>query len=175
MKVHVEKKQQNSRKCFVCGVANDAGLHTSFFEVEGKELVALFTPRDAHQSYPGRLHGGIAAAILDETIGRAIMIEGGEGVWGVTVDFSIRYRQPIPLDVELRAVGRITRDGGRVFEGTGEILLPDGTKAAEASGRYLKMPLDRITADYPDLDWHIVESPSDRKEVELPDRGPVEN
>lgn len=171
MKRKVEKKQPNSRRCFVCGVSNGSGLGSSFFQVEGKEIVALFTPRDDHQGYPGRLHGGIAATILDETIGRAIMIDAGNHVWGVTVELTLRYKKPVPLDVELRVVGRITKDGGRVFEGSGEVLLPDGTVAVEASGKYLKMSLDRIVnVEANDLDWHIVESSGDRAELELPEK-----
>ena len=44
-------------------------------------------------------------------------------------------------------MGRITRDTRRLFEGTGEIVLDDGTVAVEASGKYLKMTLGEITDD----------------------------
>ena len=44
-------------------------------------------------------------------------------------------------------MGRITRDTRRLFEGTGEILLEDGSVAVEASGKYLKMDLGEITDD----------------------------
>lgn len=67
-------KQHNSNLCFICGLQNISGLKASFFETEGKELIATFMPTEEHQSYSGRLHGGIASAILDETIGRAIVI-----------------------------------------------------------------------------------------------------
>ena len=52
--------------------------------------------------------------------------------WGVTVEFTVRFRKPVPLDREVRAVGRITRDSSRMFEGTGEIVLEDGSVAVEA-------------------------------------------
>jgi hypothetical protein len=36
-----------------------------------------------------------------------------------------------------------------LFEGTGTILLEDGSVAVEASGKYLKMPIDQIaTGDF---------------------------
>ena len=44
-------------------------------------------------------------------------------------------------------MGRITRDTRRLFEGTGEILLEDGSVAVEATGKYLKMTLGEITDD----------------------------
>jgi uncharacterized protein (TIGR00369 family) len=158
----VTAKQHNSRMCFVCGLGNPAGLHAALYEVESGEVVALFTPGEQHQGYPGRLHGGIAATILDETIGRAIMVSSKGAVWGVTVEFTVRYRKPVPLDVELRAVGRIVKDATRFFEGTGEILLPDGTVAVEGHGRYLRMPLERISDTYAEReDWRVVASSDD--------------
>ncbi len=158
----VTGKQQNSRMCFVCGLGNAAGLHASFYEVASGEVVALFTPGDQHQGYPGRLHGGIAGAILDETIGRAIMVSSKGAVWGVTVEFTARYRKPLPHGVLLRAVGRIVKDSTRFFEGTGEILLPDGTVAVEGQGRYLRMPLERISDSYDEREhWRVVSSPDD--------------
>ena len=149
MKRKVKGSQNVSRMCLVCGRENRAGLQASFYALESGELLGVFQPREEHQGYPGRLHGGIASAILDETMGRAISIAEPE-TWGVTVDLSLRYRRPIPLGQEVRAVGRITADSSRLFEGTGEIVLPGGTVAVEASGRYLKLPIDRIAG--PDFD-----------------------
>ncbi len=164
----VTGKQHNSKMCFVCGLKNPAGLHTSFFEVEGDQLVGLFTPCEEHQGYPGRLHGGVSAAILDEAIGRAMNVTDPD-VWGVTVEISIRYRKPVPLDTELRVVGRITDQNRRMFEGTGEILLPDGTVAVEGKGKYIKLPLDDIADfDFTEQEWKVELSEGDPKEIDLP-------
>jgi acyl-coenzyme A thioesterase PaaI-like protein len=124
-------------------VENPYGFRARFFELDNGELVGVFRPREEHQGYPGRLHGGLASAILDETIGRAINVADTH-TWGVTVEFTARFRKPVPLDREVRAVGRITRDSSRLFEGTGEIVLDDGSVAVEAHGRYLKMPIEGI-------------------------------
>ncbi len=154
--------QNISRMCLVCGADNKAGLHACFYQLAaeaggegggerrpsrvepaGPELLGVFTPQAEHQSYPGRLHGGISSAILDETIGRAITILH-PGAWGVTAELTVRFRQPVPLDEPIRAISRVTRDTRRLFEGTGEILLADGSVAVEASGKYLKMDLEEI-------------------------------
>ena len=94
--------------CFVCGLENRYGLKSRFYELENGETMAVFQPAAEHQGYPGRLHGGLAATILDETIGRAIMPFYSHDIWGVTVDFSMRLRKPVPLDREIRVFGRIT-------------------------------------------------------------------
>ena len=57
----VTGQQHISKNCLVCGIENDFGLHTKFYETKEKELVAIFTPHDKLQSYPGVLHGGISA------------------------------------------------------------------------------------------------------------------
>jgi uncharacterized protein (TIGR00369 family) len=151
--------QHISRSCFVCGVENKSGLHARFFELEGKEIAGVFTPGQEHQGYPGRLHGGVAATLLDETIGRAVSI-ADPSVFGVTLELNVKYRKPVPLDAEVRAIGRVSSDPGRVFEGTGEIVLDDGSVAVEARGRYLRRSIERIaTADFSEDDWRADEAP----------------
>jgi uncharacterized protein (TIGR00369 family) len=167
MKRPVIGKQPNSRMCFVCGLSNPAGLHASFHELDGGELAAIVTPREEHQGYPGRLHGGIAATILDETIGRAIMIRSRGELWGVTVEFSMRLMKSVPTGKPLRAVARVVKEGSRIYEGSGEILLEDGSVAVEGRGRYIKMPIERITTGGLDgEEWAVVRLPEDPTEVE---------
>lgn len=164
----VTAKQPNSKMCLVCGLKNSFGLHTTFYELDNKELLAIFKPRDEHQSYPGRLHGGIISTILDETMGRAIMVQSEGEIWGVTIELQVRFKKPVPLDEELRVIGRITKDSSRFFEGTGELLLQDGTVAAAGQGKYLKAPLEKI-ADF-DVDaqeWGVVDSPDDPASFEF--------
>lgn len=166
-KQRVTKKQYNSKRCLVCGLANDFGLQAAFYELDSGELLAIFTPKDEHQSYPGRLHGGISSTILDETIGRAIMINH-PGQFGVTVEIALRFKKPVPTDQELRVVARITRDTSRFFEGSGELLLPDGTVAVAGKGRYLKMDLEKIADfDHDEQDWRVVANASDPEFVEI--------
>ncbi len=154
----IRSAQNVSRMCMVCGVENDAGLHARFFELEDGELVGVFTPREQHQGYPGRLHGGIASTILDETIGRAINTSDTDA-WGVTIELTVRYRKPVPLDGEIVAHGRITKDSGRIFEGSGEILLDDGSVAVEAKGRYLRLPIGTIAEGDFEAEWFADERP----------------
>jgi acyl-coenzyme A thioesterase PaaI-like protein len=162
MKIKVTGKQPNSKMCFVCGVENKFGLKSRFYELENGELMAVFRPAEEHQGYPGRLHGGLAATILDETIGRAIMSAYSHDIWGVTVDFSIRLRKPVPLDREIRVFGRITKDGKRFFEGSGEIVLEDGSVAISGEGRYLKMAIDKIADfDVEGGEWRIIKETQD--------------
>lgn len=148
MKSKILREESNSKNCIVCGLENPASLRAVFYETENNEVVSVFTPNSLVQSYPNRMHGGMITAILDETIGRAISIGHEETVWGVTMEINTRYHRPVPLDVELRAVGRVTEHlRSNVFKGTGELLLPDGKVAASATGTYMIMDASRICND----------------------------
>lgn len=156
-------KQPNSDNCFICGVKNVAGAQVAFYETSEDDgtpaILARFRGRDVHQGYPGRMHGGVSAGILDEVMARCVTM--GEAaldppVWGVTVDLALRYHAPVPLSVELTAQGRITRERSRVFEATAELYLPDGTVAVSATGKYIKLPLgDIAAADAAGLGWRV--------------------
>ncbi len=170
MKHKVLKKQHSSKMCFVCGEKNDFGLRAKFFETDNNELVALINPSEQHQGYPGRMHGGIAATILDEVIARSICIGKEEQLWGVTLELKTRFRKPVPLEQELKVVGRVTSEGSRSFEGTGEILLQNGEIAVSAEGKYIKLNADKIANDeFVKNEWFITESPDDPTEIEIPD------
>ena len=167
MKFKVTGKQHISKNCLVCGIENPFGLKTKFYELENKEVVAYFTPHTYHQSYPGILHGGISATILDETIGRAIMAHYGQESFGVTIELNLKYKKPVPLGVELKVVGRIINDKGRIFEGTGELILPDGEVAVSASGRYMKRSVTQIVEDDWIEDEWISSEGKERAKIEL--------
>lgn len=141
----IERSQNICRHCLVCGTDNKLGLQTRFYETATQEVIAVFTLKQEHQSYPQIGHGGISGAILDETIGRAIMAYYDQNTFGVTLELNLRFRQPVPLEVQLQAIGRIDEDRGRIFSGSGELLLPDGQVAVSAQGRYLKRRLEQIT------------------------------
>jgi acyl-coenzyme A thioesterase PaaI-like protein len=157
------RKQPNSYHCVVCGVRNDSSLKVRFYDTadeDGRpELLARFTAGAIHQGYPGRLHGGLATGILDETMGRAVNSGMGDGeptTWGVAVELSTRFHQPVPLGTELTARGRIVRHRRRLFDSTGEIYLPDGSVAVSAEGRFITLPLNKISGiDPEELGWRV--------------------
>lgn len=169
MKYKVKKVQFNSKDCLVCGLENPYGLKTVFYETEDNQLIAVFNVLNGHQSYPNRLHGGVTAAVLDETIGRAISINNPDMVWGVTMELKVQYRKPIPLDQTLYAIGRITMVRRNVFKGEGEVILQDGTRAATAEGLYMQLKLDQIADnDFIDNAWGLLPD-NTVEEIEIPD------
>ena len=154
MKYKVLKKQNSSKTCLVCGVKNDLGLKARFYQLENGELASIFNSKEFHQSYPGRVHGGISAAI-----------------WGVTGSLELRYKKPVPIDCDLITVARVTRDTRKLFEGEGEIILPNGEIAVTAKAKYVKMPIDQI-ADECDMaeEWLPIPDDEPVEYIEIPGR-----
>lgn len=175
MQYKVTNKQPNSKWCFACGLENQFGLKSRFYQLESGVLVALFTPSFEHQGYPGRLHGGLAATILDETIGRTVLNHHETQVWGVTLEFSMKFRKPVPLDQQIKVIARVTGENKRTFTGAGEIVLSDGSVAIEGSGRYLKMDLSKITdVEFTEEQWLVVgREADDPVAIDCPDGHPA--
>ena len=59
--------------CFACGKANPIGLKLEF-ERNDEECSATFIPQREHQSYDGRMHGGLISTLLDEVMGNYLYI-----------------------------------------------------------------------------------------------------
>ena len=168
MKRKVRRKQPNSKMCLVCGLKNSLGLKARFYELGNKELIAIFKPIKEHQGYPGRLHGGIISAVLDETIGRSIFINYEEDMWFVTVEFNVSFKKPVPIDEEIKVRARVTRETSRIYKGSGEIILKNGEVAAEGHGKYMKLSIDKIADfDYEEQEWKVVPTGKDPKEIAI--------
>jgi acyl-coenzyme A thioesterase PaaI-like protein len=131
-------------ECFVCGESNPAGLHAAFSLGDAPdEMRGRFTPDGRYQGYPGRVHGGVVASVLDETLGRAVALHGA---WAFTARLEVRYRRPVPVGAAIEVRARQVRDRGRFVEARGEARLLDGEVVAEATGLFLKLAPEETDA-----------------------------
>ena len=152
-------KQPNSRHCFLCGMENPLGLKLAFYTDEDNRCVARYVPRDEFQGYPGVLHGGIACALLDETIGRTLV---RLDIWAMTAQLNVRFIKPVPLGEEITVVGETVRLQSRLMEGKGEIRLKDGSVAVTAEAKYIRLPDERVAQFREELGfWQVVPDPQE--------------
>ena len=99
------ERQPSSRSCFLCGRDNNVGLKMIWENhPEEGEIRSTVTVAEDFNGYPGIVHGGILAAMLDETAGRAILLEGDPDELMVTAKLEIAYRRPTPTDTPLLLV-----------------------------------------------------------------------
>jgi hypothetical protein len=77
----------------------------------------------------------------------------------------------VPLGTILHAIGRVTSEQGRTFEGTGELLLPDGRVAVSTYGKYIKRRADQITeSNFATEAWFAPDEPTP-PQLNLPGSG----
>ena len=148
-------KQPNSDHCFVCGRKNPTGLYMQFYDNGKDEVCSDYTVASRYQSYPGIVHGGILASMLDEVVGRVAII-GDHHHFMVSVRLQVLYRHPVPVETPLKIKGRIVRLSGRLGKAQGEIILPDGTIACEASITLADVPAKILSeTNFALLDWRV--------------------
>lgn len=148
-------KQPNSEMCFVCGRRNPVGLYMQFYDDGKLQVVSDYTVPAHYQGYPGIVHGGVVAAMLDEIVGRVSMI-GDHHHFMMSVKLQVLYRHPVPIETPLRVVGRILRLRGRLGKAEGQIVLPDGTLACEAQMSLADVPKKLLASANPSLlNWKV--------------------
>ena len=82
------------------------------------------------------------AALLDETSGRAIMLNGDFDNLMVTLKLEVVYKKVTPTNTPLKLVGRVLRGGTSKAIVEAEILLPSGEVSAKGTALLYQMPAD---------------------------------
>lgn len=162
----IPDRQPNSSHCFVCGLDNPSGLGLVFYNVGPGKVEARCAVDPVYEGYPGVVHGGIVAAMLDEAVGRVAMTEDPNHFL-VTAKLELRYRSPVPIEQELRIVGQRMHGRGRFTESKGWVYLPDGSVAVEAEALLAERPGGRVQESLlEELGWKVYSGSFERDLME---------
>jgi len=127
----------HSTGCFICGEENLPGVRARFF-VEGNEVLGRVSiPRNLN-GYKDIAHGGVVAALLDETMGWAATVFGEAHPMYVTGELTVKYLAPVPVEAEVEVRSRLVEDAGRLAYCEG-VLLCGGKLCARAKGKFVAM------------------------------------
>lgn len=141
----VISKQRNSRMCIMCGLDNEYGVRAPFYNMEDGSVMTLFRYRKQHQSYPGRVHGGLITAMLDEMGLRALWAkELSEETFGVTFSLETKYRKPVPYDQDLIGKGIIVKNSSKFFVTEASIMDTKGNVLANGTVKYIRLDVNEI-------------------------------
>jgi uncharacterized protein (TIGR00369 family) len=97
---------------------------------EGRAVFAA-EPGERHYNPIGLVHGGLAATLLDSTMGCAVQTTLPAGVGYTTLELKVNFTRPIT-----RETGRVLCEGEVLHRG-GRVATAEGRVIAEESGKLL--------------------------------------
>lgn len=118
--------------CIVSGQASPVGMNATLWR-EHDEAVLEVTLGPAFEGAPGRAHGGVVAALIDELMGLALTMAD---TLAFTGNLSVTYRSPTPIGVVLEGRARLGPRSGRKITITAE-LFDGATLLAEGQGLFI--------------------------------------
>jgi len=125
----------------VSGTANPLSMGLRIRR-DGDEAVGVVSLGKGWEGAPGRGHGGIVAACIDETIGGLLPVIG---TFAFTGELTLRYVAPCPLGEPLEFRARLEERNGRKLHISCTGSGSDGV-FVESTSVFIAIPLDRLPA-----------------------------
>jgi len=104
--------------------------------------------------YKGVAHGGVIAALLDESMGWAATVFGSRHPMYLTGELTVKYIFPVPVGEEIDIVSRLEEDSGRIAYSTGELVC-GGKVRVRAKGKFLPMSREETGLVIPYLKFDL--------------------
>jgi acyl-coenzyme A thioesterase PaaI-like protein len=131
---HTVEKHQLFTDSFVSGGANPMGLGAVLWR-EGETAVMEVTLGKAFEGAPGRAHGGVVAALIDETMGLVMALQGA---LAFTAQLDITYLAPTPVHEAITARAWLESRQGRKLTIKAAVRSAD-LVVAEATGLFVSV------------------------------------
>ncbi len=104
---------------------------------EAGTIEVSFTASEQMLNPIGNVQGGFLAAMLDDTLGPALVATLGDGEWAPTVDLNVQFLRPAKPG-ELRGTGRIVRRGRDIAFLAGELRNGSGVVATATASAVIR-------------------------------------
>jgi uncharacterized protein (TIGR00369 family) len=123
-------------RCVVCGARDPLGLGLHFTSGEDGSVESGFRCDSELEGYPGQLHGGMIALLLDAAMTHCLFSRGRRAV---TAELTVRYREPVATDRPASVRARIEGSRHRLSVVKAE-LLQGGRARAWATAKFVDRP-----------------------------------
>jgi uncharacterized protein (TIGR00369 family) len=120
----------------LCGSQNEHGLRLKFSLADNGDVCAEFDCDPTYQGFPGLVHGGVVAAVLDSAMSNCMFVHN---VDAVTAELLIRYRRPVRIRGTATVRARVEKSSTRLHVLSGEVVQ-DGEVAATATAKFMIVP-----------------------------------
>jgi uncharacterized protein (TIGR00369 family) len=121
-------------RCVICSPANPMGLAQNFVLQPDGSVESTFVGSQMYEGYPGLLHGGVIAALLDGAMTNCLF---AQGVQALTGELTIRYREPVSAGDLMTVCAHLTESRGALHLLRAE-LRQDGRAKATALGKFVE-------------------------------------
>jgi uncharacterized protein (TIGR00369 family) len=120
-------------RCIACSPQSRHGLGLEFQEVGEGAVRATFACAAVFEGYPGCLHGGIIATVLDSAMTNCLFARGHQAV---TAELAVKYHAPVVLERAATVEARATRDLFPLFLMEAS-FSQDGVTKAAATAKFI--------------------------------------
>jgi len=141
--------------CFVCSPGHDWGFRLEFFLDPDEDVVVSPVPpvKEGMAGFPGILHGGFQAMLLDEVMCWAVAEAVGKTCF--TGKMEVRYSKPLHTGEPLLLKARVTAPGRRLCKCEAWLEDERGEELCSGSGSYVIPSLEEFrenigTVDIPE-------------------------
>jgi acyl-coenzyme A thioesterase PaaI-like protein len=142
--------------CFGCAEDNPKGLRMIFHAHDDGSLVSKLRLGKDYESFPGIVHGGIVATVMDEAMGRAVLDR--TELPSVTVGMRVRYAQVMRSEIAYRVIARATRSADGLVYTEAELRDEQGALTASGTATFLSLTAERVAALEPTFPQVMVHS-----------------
>lgn len=96
-------------------------MHFRLHAVAAGRVAFRGAPGLEHCNPMGAVHGGWYGTLLDSAMGCAVMTTVPKGSWYTTLEYKVNVTRPIPLGMEIEALGEVQHAGRRTGVAAGTI------------------------------------------------------
>jgi uncharacterized protein (TIGR00369 family) len=126
--------------CFGCSPENEIGLRMQFYDT-GEELIAYWEPQHHYAGYPGIVHGGIQATLLDEIAAWTVYVRCETS--GVTLNMNVTFHSPLRMSKGQATIkARLIEQTGKLAILKAGIFDYEGKLCSEAVMNYYIYPVE---------------------------------
>ncbi len=120
--------------CYVCGELMPEGLGVDYRALPDGRVEAVIDCPHTWEGYPGLVHGGIIATLLDGAMTNCLF---AHHIAAVTADLHVRFRHPVCLGHTMTIHAEVTRGSPPVFV-VKAVLVQEGRVRATSVGKFMK-------------------------------------
>ena len=119
--------------CFICAPSHPGGLRLLFTPRSDGSVAAEFGCDSTYEGYPGVVHGGVVASLLDGAMTNCLFNLGHAAF---TADLHVRFRHPLLTGQDAAVRAWLTRNAPPLFV-LEALITQAGQVKATAVGKFL--------------------------------------